>query len=726
MSNKSNKKKKYNKNRIRSERPQVKKAVAEIALNSESGSDFDGDIFDDVSFGELYGTIDEESVEPSSQPVNEDKPADILNRFSYDYSMEISDEIIDESTAKAKEKSTERKSTGAVIVRKEDVEEEKESPVDGEEPERPQKPRVSAVDLVFAFISAVSWAFTAVYRNIYYLGLETFRYSKRIIKVLWRIIIKPLKFLSTIVRMIFIAIDHFAFRSFHSFIDELAYFRVEVRSAAKKIKAAASDNPRSVFFVILLYIITAFQKHKRLFTAFVNTLLPVASAIALILTVNYWSGATFALKVTYNNKDIGYIKDESVFLEAKSLVEDKLDSIDSSLIDTSEFSASPKYELSLVSLSKLTDSSAISEKLIECSDSAITNACGIYVDGDFLCAVKNETDAKSVFDNILDNYKEKLTDKNAIVNFVEDIEYVQGLYPDNEDVIWDASRLEKKLDSNKVEAVYYTVVDGDNPYDIALNYGMTESQLRAINPQMGKYIMAGDKILVSTQVKYVQVKVIKTEQVNESVDYEIIKTNNSNYFIGDNRVTRAGVEGQDRVTYLVTYINGIRVSKEEVSRIRVKEPVSKMVDVGTKSTRVNSSSGSYDISVSSGGFVWPAPSCHTITSYYGWRGSGYHSGIDISSSGARGKLVVASKSGIVESAGWYSSYGNQIVINHGNGIKTRYAHLLDGSISVSVGEHVSAGQAIARVGSTGRATGPHLHFEIIAYGNNVNPLKYLK
>jgi murein DD-endopeptidase MepM/ murein hydrolase activator NlpD len=720
MYNNNKKKINPNKNRIRDE--YLGKKNAQITLNHENGSDFDGDIFDDVSFAELYGTPDESSIEPAK--AIDDKPAEIIRKFDYDFSMEISDEIIDESTAGTREKQAGQKTSAAVSVR--ESEEKEKIPSEKKEPEKRQKQKSSAVDLVFAFICAIRGFFSIFYRNIYYLGLETYRYSKRILKGLWKIVLKPLKVLITIFRMIIIAIDHFAFKSLHSFIDELAYLRVEVRSASKNIRSAASKSPRSVFFIILLYFKNAFKRHTKLFKTIGNTVLPIASVIVLVLTINYWGGATFALKVTYNNKDIGYIKDETVFLEAKGLVENKLDSIDNSLIDASGFTAAPKYELSLVSLSKLTDSSSIGEKLIEFSDNAITNACGIYVDGDFLCAVKNETDAKSIFDNILDDYHEKIKDQNAIVNFVEDIDYVQGLYPDNEHVIWDASRLEKKLHSNKVEAVYYTVVDGDNPYDIALEYGMTERQLRAINPQMGKYIMAGEQILVSNQVKYVQVKVIKTEQVNESVDYDIIKTNNSNYFVGDNRVTRAGVEGQEKVTYLVTYINGMRTSREEISRVRVKEPISKKVAVGTKSTRVSSGSGSYDVSISRGGFVWPAPSCHTVTSYYGWRRSGYHSGIDISSSGSRGKLIVASRSGTVESAGRYSSYGNQIVINHGNGIKTRYAHLLNGSISVRVGERVGAGQAIGRIGATGNATGPHLHFEIIINGSNVNPLKYLK
>lgn len=98
-----------------------------------------------------------------------------------------------------------------------------------------------------------------------------------------------------------------------------------------------------------------------------------------------------------------------------------------------------------------------------------------------------------------------------------------------------------------------------------------------------------------------------------------------------------------------------------------------------------------------------------------------HSGIDIAASS--GTTVVASRNGKVVSAGYSGSYGNLIVISHGNGIETAYAHLR--SINVRVGDSVSQGQLIGKVGSTGRSTGPHLHFEVRINGTAVNPSKYI-
>lgn len=131
--------------------------------------------------------------------------------------------------------------------------------------------------------------------------------------------------------------------------------------------------------------------------------------------------------------------------------------------------------------------------------------------------------------------------------------------------------------------------------------------------------------------------------------------------------------------------------------------------------------------------MWPAPACTYVSSPYGWRTlrgySDFHTGVDLTlpGGGSTGAVIVASLDGTVESVRRSNSgYGHCIVINHGGGVKTRYAHCLAGSISVSVGQRVSAGQAIARVGSTGNVTGPHLHFEIIINGNTVNPLPYIR
>ena len=127
------------------------------------------------------------------------------------------------------------------------------------------------------------------------------------------------------------------------------------------------------------------------------------------------------------------------------------------------------------------------------------------------------------------------------------------------------------------------------------------------------------------------------------------------------------------------------------------------------------------------GFIWPCPSSHRITSYFGPReqptagASTNHKGIDIGA--GYGSAIVASASGRVTTSTYSSSAGNYVVISHGNGISTVYMHC--SALYVSVGQTVSQGETIAAVGSTGYSTGNHLHFGVIKNGTYVNPLGYV-
>lgn len=152
----------------------------------------------------------------------------------------------------------------------------------------------------------------------------------------------------------------------------------------------------------------------------------------------------------------------------------------------------------------------------------------------------------------------------------------------------------------------------------------------------------------------------------------------------------------------------------------------------SSSSSSSSSSGSSDstgTTETSSGFTAPVAD-PVISAEYHMAGSqwssGYHTGVDFAAS--TGTQVVAVTSGEVVSAGYGgSAYGNEVVIRHDDGYYSQYAHL--SSVSVSAGQLVTAGQEIGLVGSTGNATGPHLHFEIRTgpeYGSDVDPLAYLR
>ena len=131
-----------------------------------------------------------------------------------------------------------------------------------------------------------------------------------------------------------------------------------------------------------------------------------------------------------------------------------------------------------------------------------------------------------------------------------------------------------------------------------------------------------------------------------------------------------------------------------------------------------------------GVMTWPVPGFSTISSYYGWRWNktDYHTGIDITGSGVNGATIVAANSGKVAKVNTSyvpgKGYGIYVIIDHGGGCVSLYGHC--SAVLVSEGQSIVKGTPIAKVGSTGWSTGPHLHFEVREGGNHTNPLAYLK
>jgi len=135
-----------------------------------------------------------------------------------------------------------------------------------------------------------------------------------------------------------------------------------------------------------------------------------------------------------------------------------------------------------------------------------------------------------------------------------------------------------------------------------------------------------------------------------------------------------------------------------------------------------------DVQLGTGVYTWPTPGYKVITSPYGMRYHPIlgirkmHTGVDIGA--PMGATIVAADGGKIIHAGWMGGYGQVLVVDHGNGMSTLYAHL--SSFIAGNGASVTKGQPIGRVGTTGWSTGPHLHFEVRENGSPVDPMSYIK
>ncbi len=565
-----------------------------------------------------------------------------------------------------------------------------------------------------------------IYNQIYYLGIQTIRYGKRFFRWLLSLLLKPVKAIGTLLFTIIIVVDKFALKTFHEIVDEFRELSADAKKVTFKLTSENAGGKIGVFKRLGHYIKVAYRKYKKAFLYVFNIALPVLSLILLFNVINVWNDVTFALEINYNDQVIGYVKSEADYKEARDLAFDRLDlsaSSSSSTTDVTELIGEAEFKIKPVKLSQINNSSEVCDKLIENSETKITNACGIYVDNTFICAVKNETDALSVLDNILAEHE--TGEANAVVSFVEDIEYVQGLYPDNTNTVKDASYLNEKLNSKKSEAVYYTVQAGDTVSEIAEKFNMKSSEIFNLNPKLKENIYIGQKVLISRDVNFIQVQVTKTETRKVEIPHGTIKVNTSSLYKGDTKTVTKGVDGLQEVTELVTYIDGVRISSKEVSRTTIRETVDEKIQVGTKTQSFSSGSGGG--SYTGGKLGWPTIGAYSISSRYGYRnfGDGWHGGIDIvRPGGSSGCTVVAAESGTVTFAGWYGSGGYTVIINHGGGLTTMYCHMQPG-LKVRSGQRVSRGQAIGKIGATGYVTGAHLHFEVKVNGNNVNPALYL-
>lgn len=249
----------------------------------------------------------------------------------------------------------------------------------------------------------------------------------------------------------------------------------------------------------------------------------------------------------------------------------------------------------------------------------------------------------------------------------------------------------------------YTVRDGDTVARIALAYGISEQTIIDENNLSTSALIRPGQELKILPVSGIAHVVQKNETISGiakkyGVDMEtILEYNNIEFeehiFPGDEIIIPNGVKPQPVTPERSQYLAGLQ--REDIQKYSVPE----------------------DFSGSSGELLWPIPGAHRISQ--GFRSG--HRAVDIP---CRDCSVIAALDGIVELSGWQKGYGYTIVINHGNGLKTRYAHAK--VLYVSAGDSVKAGQTIMISGSTGRSSGSHLHFEIIKDGVYLNPASLAK
>ncbi|MDO5351057.1 MAG: peptidoglycan DD-metalloendopeptidase family protein [Lachnospiraceae bacterium] len=219
----------------------------------------------------------------------------------------------------------------------------------------------------------------------------------------------------------------------------------------------------------------------------------------------------------------------------------------------------------------------------------------------------------------------------------------------------------------------------------------------------------------STEAKHASVEQLLSVKQNELKNYET-------------KIASAQGQINEYEKDIAAQEEKIKQIEAEIKRKEEEEAKRKAEEEKKKALAANSSNNS-NSTASSGNtkFIWPCPSSRRITSGFGSRSSptegasSNHQGIDIGAS--TGSSIVAAADGVVSIATYSASAGNYVMISHGGGLSTVYMHC--SKLNVSAGQSVKQGQVIAKVGSTGYSTGPHLHFGVRSGGTYVNPTKYV-
>ncbi|MGE5561006.1 MAG: peptidoglycan DD-metalloendopeptidase family protein [Chloroflexota bacterium] len=250
--------------------------------------------------------------------------------------------------------------------------------------------------------------------------------------------------------------------------------------------------------------------------------------------------------------------------------------------------------------------------------------------------------------------------------------------------------------------VDYTVQNGDTLWDIAIKHNTDVASIMALND-----LTRSSSLKIGQTLKILTIK----GTVHKVKSGDTLSGIASSYGVGTEVIAQAnGISNQHAIAIgqqlIIPGGKPQLVASSDTSRGSSSRP---------SSTKTSSSSNSSGSSSSSGVFAWPVRG--TITSGFGSRWGSIHTGIDIAV--PSGTPVKAAKGGTVIEARWMNGYGYAVEIDHGGGVVTLYGH--NSKLLVSVGDRVETGDVIARSGSTGRSTGPHVHFEVRKNGKAVNP-----
>ena len=433
--------------------------------------------------------------------------------------------------------------------------------------------------------------------------------------------------------------------------------------------------------------------------------------ITAVSVVNYFTAYIYA----YNGKPLGVVKSQHDVLRVLDIVNTQLSREHGTYI-----AIDPERDLTFYRVvsttinNEIDDMQDVFNRLTYMQDIS-TIAYAFYIEGRRMAVL----DSEETIDSILNDYINFFLVNNGMADIVfDEIGFVEEL--DSRPIDTQLGRLNRasdileRLRAGTMTEKIHVVERGQTFSGIAVMHGVTQAELRDLNPTVTPARLSiGQEIILQQAVPLITIESVETSTFSEPIPYEVIYEDNPNAFVGENTTRIAGVLGERQVTARITRQNGIEMDRVDLAYQTLSEPSSAVVVRGTRPVPPRQGTGQLRRPL--------PPGTYRLSSPFGMRWGRMHNGVDWAA--PRGTRVGAADGGTVTFSGYRGAFGNLIIINHGGGIETYYAHL--NRRLVRTGEQVFQGQHIGDVGSTGRSTGPHLHFEVRVHGVPQNPLRFL-
>ena len=476
----------------------------------------------------------------------------------------------------------------------------------------------------------------------------------------------------------------------------------------KAVTKAKNQDSRTYRETLAKFIVSyLFGEGGIFYTAF-NYILPIVSFAFLIGVIRYGSGLEYGISVEVSGKEIGIISEESDFDRAER---EALQRISYSNEDDIDLSA--KLSLKIISDNDhLLSSDQLANKMLEASDEELTEAYGIYIDGQFIGAVNDKDPVQDALNERLLNYKVEGNVRD--ITYKNKIEYSKGIYLSSS--ILDQKATIEKLTSSVSKRSVYIAQSGDTAVSVCRKYNMKMDDFHKINPLFSGTVRAGQMLNVTETESYLPVQYVIDVDTISILDYETVEVETSSLNVGVRQTLVNGEKGEKHTSYEITYVDGIERSRKVTGTQITREPVVEEIGIGTYSAHPDSPS---TILTGTGQFGWPVNGGYISDPFLSNRN---HKGLDIAA--PSGTEIYAAADGQVIAAGWNSfGYGNVVQISHDEAYQTVYGHM--SKVLVTEGQYVRRGQLIGLVGTTGNSTGNHCHFEVRYMGVCKNPANYL-